>query len=299
LVVIAIIAILIGLLLPAVQKVREAAARMKCQNHLKQLGLALHNYHDANSNFPPGVSAGFYFGGYGPDWDRRGWPVFVFPYVEQDNLWRLVDNQAKALAAGTIGGYTLFFNGKETIVPSMICPSDPNSPKNTTSGAATPTDGGAQGAHTNYVGGVGTQLVTSTTADFGGILYGKSKTRITDITDGTTNTLMLAEILLSPDRTGHDTRGRMHNAIHGGSSFSTLYTPNSTVADYPQTYCQTIVRAPCSSNGNINGTARSMHTGGANIGLGDGSVRFINDSINPTLYLNLGTRANGEVVSNF
>src|SRR5258707_6305 len=96
LVVIAIIAILIGLLLPAVQKVREAAARMKCSNNLKQLGLALHNYHDARGNFPPATynyidSTGYTPPPYNGTQDRRCWALDIMPYVEQDNLYRWFD----------------------------------------------------------------------------------------------------------------------------------------------------------------------------------------------------------------
>src|SRR5262249_11641308 len=92
LVVIAIIAVLIGLLLPAVQKVREAASRVKCQNNLKQLGLACHNYHDANNRLPPGYLAnGPYIDGEtdtAPGW---GWGAYLLPYIEQDNLYRQLD----------------------------------------------------------------------------------------------------------------------------------------------------------------------------------------------------------------
>src|ERR1700737_1514161 len=92
LVVIAIIAILIGLLLPAVQKVREAAARLQCTNNLKQIGLGLHNYHDANRSFPPGyLASGPYSDGFtdtAPGW---GWAAFLLPYIEQDNLHRQIN----------------------------------------------------------------------------------------------------------------------------------------------------------------------------------------------------------------
>src|SRR5437867_9723314 len=117
LVVIAIIAILIGLLLPALQKVREAAARMSCQNKLKQLGLAVHNYHDANNKFPQnGALNGnhFYMSGYGWSWMAR-----ILPYIEQDNLYNLggIPNAQLAAAAGVVA----------TQVPAFLCPSDSSS----------------------------------------------------------------------------------------------------------------------------------------------------------------------------
>src|SRR5215212_4089254 len=122
LVVIAIIAILIGLLLPAVQKVREVAARTKCQNNLKQIGLALHHYHDARGSFPPGLSVTA---------DRRrylylGWPARLLQYVEQDALWK----QAEA-AFATDPDPTQFYNHGPhlailgTVIPAWTCPSDP------------------------------------------------------------------------------------------------------------------------------------------------------------------------------
>ncbi|MDY3555766.1 DUF1559 domain-containing protein [Gemmata sp. JC717] len=132
LVVIAIIAILIGLLLPAVQKVREAAARMKCQNNLKQIGLGLHNYHDANAVLPPGINTGIP-GAHFPDWDRRGWALFILPYIEQDASFRNLDARARALASGTASGHTIHgWVGFDIAVSVFQCPTDPNSPKTQT-----------------------------------------------------------------------------------------------------------------------------------------------------------------------
>jgi len=307
LVVIAIIAILIGLLLPAVQKVREAAARAKCSNSLKQLVLGTHAYHDANSNLPPGVSQGYFPETNGStDWynatavgapamrdaDRTCWAYHVLPYVEQNALYQ---QNFAWIAAGT-SVTTQAANGN--VLSVFLCPSDPRGPK-------VPPDGAGQGLHVNYVmcHGSGSAVVVATSASgpdrFGltgnGIYYGRSKTKLTDITDGTSNTVATSEILVSPGN--GDVRGRIWNAIHAGATFSTIYPPNSTIGDYPQgNRCVTIPDSKCAAS-NTNGVylvARSKHTNGANAGMADGSIRFISNAITPQNWLNMGTRAGGE-----
>lgn len=305
LVVIAIIGILIGLLLPAVQKVREAANRMKCQNNLKQLSLALHNYHDAQNTLPPGTASSKY----GPDGlpgneDRTTWALFLLPYVEQQGIWNALDAYRRNPAIGTfIGGSSgniLPFEeptaAHHTVVPVWVCPSDPNSPKTTTAALD-------QGMHGNYAA-AGGSTTFNTTGDGGtnlnGMFYAASRTRITDVADGTSNTLMVAEILVSPDRTGHDMRGRYWTDGRCGSIlFSTLYPPNSTVHDRLN-YCQSIPASPCDpGSDNMIVLARSLHTGVVNAALADGSVRSISNSVNTTVYKDLGTRAGGEVPGDY
>ncbi len=313
LVVIAIIAILIGLLLPAVQKVREAAARMKCQNNLKQIGLAVHNFHDQNQVLPPGASQGYFpelngatdwynASAYGApsnmlDRDRTCWLYHVLPYLEQDP----VAKQMKAsMDAGTMSTLTAV---GATILPTLVCPTDP-------SGTKTNPDGAGQGHHANYVLCHGSRSAVNVPATpyvperFGlntnGIFYGRSKTKLTDITDGTSSTVAGAEILIAPGN--GDVRGRVWNAIHAGATFSTIFPPNSTIGDYPQGNRCTPTpngKAPCAAS-NSNGVylvARSAHTGGVNAMMADGSVRSVSNSITPQQWLNMGTRAGGEVVT--
>jgi prepilin-type N-terminal cleavage/methylation domain-containing protein len=295
LVVIAIIAVLVGMLLPAIQKVREAAGRRKCQNNLKQLALGLHNYHATYGSFPLGNSDPI---GHDPgnEGDRRNWAITaVLPFIEQQAFH---DDIEAYLADGA--PYIVYYPKNKTILPIFMCPSDPTNPKTLTGG---PGSTNQQGFHGNYAACAGsTSFNGPSGADGGtklnGIFYVFSKTRLTDITDGTSNTVILSELILSPDVTNHDTRGRLFNPAKQGSIlFSSLYEPNTSVADRLE-WCQSIPQAPCrSTTSEINLSARSYHPGGVNATLADGSNRFIANAINLEIWNALGTRAGGEAVS--
>src|SRR5437762_4010342 len=187
LVVIAIIAILIGLLLPAVQKVREAAARTTCQNNLKQIGLACHNYHAALNQLPPGYTANASYPGTAPGW---GWATYLLPYLEQTsvaqqiNLAQPVESQP-AIAA---------------VLKVFICPSDPFNPAafsvNSPTGSAICLAGPS-----SYAATVGSDDSEVDDPTGNGIFYRNSATRLTDVTDGTSNTVMIG------DRAWADSKG--------------------------------------------------------------------------------------------
>jgi hypothetical protein len=295
LVVIAIIAILIGLLLPAVQKVRAAAARLKCSNNLKQVGLGLHNFHSSYGMFPPGTVDGP-FGMDVSQHDRSSWLQYILPYIEQQAIY----DQAQEWLATSDPSVcmchacpTRFF-----VIPVLFCPADPASPKTIT------VPGDPQGFHTNYAGCSGSTSFNPGGArgdDLNGVFYWKSSTRLGDISDGSSNTLLVAEIIVSADVNGHDVRGRMWNpARQGGTLFSTLYPPNSLGTPDRLNYCQSIPAAPCTrSITDINLTARSYHTGIVNAVFGDASVRAIANTVHADTWKALGTRAGAEVVQDF
>jgi prepilin-type N-terminal cleavage/methylation domain-containing protein/prepilin-type processing-associated H-X9-DG protein len=307
LVVIAIIAVLIGLLLPAVQKVREAASRIKCQNNLKQLGLALHNYHDTYNVFPAGQynHIGVDSPEPKPNFSRGCWWHKTLPYVEQTALATAIETYMKTQPyppwmcwATNSNGNASNSPGRLDIVPGSMCPSDPANPKIKT------VTGNEQGFHGNYVLCAGSTFFGNSGLNQGatlnGMFYPFSKTRITDVTDGTSNTLMGSEIILVTDTTVHDLRGRYYNTWQGNVLFSTLYPPNTLVGDRSN-YCIAIPKAPCQSltASNVVQSARSYHSGGVNALLADASVRFISDNVDVLTYQNLGTRAGGEVAGTY
>jgi prepilin-type N-terminal cleavage/methylation domain-containing protein len=267
LVVIAIIAILIALLVPAVQKVREAAARTQCVNNLKQLALATHGFHDSNKRLPAGqINAGNTdpplgsFPGVETTRDRYSWAVMSMPFFEQDTL--LTTIRAQVVSSG---GYACQAGcpANQNRPPVFICPSDPNG------GFTHPTEGFS----TNYAGNVGTSY---NGAPQNGVFYPKSKTKLTDITDGTSNTVLLSEIRVGMG--GDDRRGRLWNAWDGETLFSSAYLPNTLNADACYSCGTANPLAPCTAVGSnflgANQTARSGHPGGLNTAFASSPTAF-------------------------
>jgi prepilin-type N-terminal cleavage/methylation domain-containing protein len=273
LVVIAIIAVLIGLLLPAVHKVREAAARSKCQNNLRQLTLACHGHHDAYKFFPASVGPRN-LGDLGPS-TRFSWVQAVFPFIEQDNLGR-------GVAAGVIA------DGR-TNVPIIACPSDPRGP------VIRPSD--TASACTSYVAVAGTD-----TAGRDGVMYHNSRTKITDVKDGTSSTLLLGE--RPPGGYMNQFFGRWYDSGDGDVSMGTQQVTHFANLNLtglgdgqPLEICSgTGVFKPGSLRDDCDvNHLWSLHTDGGYFAFADGSVRFIAYTAAPVLSA-LSTRAGGEVV---
>jgi prepilin-type N-terminal cleavage/methylation domain-containing protein/prepilin-type processing-associated H-X9-DG protein len=305
LVVIAIIGVLIALLLPAVQKVREAANRIKCANNLHQITLAMHNYHDSFGVLPPQVAKNANVCCYGT------WQMIILPYVEQGNLFNQYANLGNELGTGE-----RYDQGQNVLVTStrlsvFTCPSDFPADAKTVS-----YNGGHYGiTNQNYLvnqgnidyaqGKDGTFMDEPPGLQFLGAPFSrKAQFRLTDITDGTSNTLMVAEILQGQ---GGDYRGNTWWAE--GSGFTTFRTPNSPGPDFISQNCVdksvNPLNAPCispviSNTGDANievFAARSRHQGGVNVAFCDGGTRFINDTISWTVWQALGTSQGNEVVS--
>jgi prepilin-type N-terminal cleavage/methylation domain-containing protein/prepilin-type processing-associated H-X9-DG protein len=331
LVVIAIIAILIGLLLPAVQKVRDAAARIKCQNNLKQIGLALHNYHDVNSGFPPGLARSRYLNGTNGRssnprlYEYWSWMGFIMPYVEQDNLYKQADawmRQGNAYVTGSSPYYWWpwgdFWNDPSPSaqpnpalgvpVSTWKCPADDRQQLawNDSADFNPP----ANVAFTGYLG-----ISSSTSADFAngnpvpgssanGILYHNSagRTTIAGITDGTSNTLMVGE--RPPSYEPGPPVTYEFGWWFAGAGYDGSGTGDVVLGANEAGYAASIGCSPAKLGlqpGNVFNKCDqthfwSFHTGGANFLMGDGSVRMITYSSNNILP-QLCSRNGGEVAS--
>jgi prepilin-type N-terminal cleavage/methylation domain-containing protein/prepilin-type processing-associated H-X9-DG protein len=342
LVVIAIIAILIGLLVPAVQKVRAAAARAQCQNNLKQIGLALHNFHDSYKRFPPGCArdqppfgtAGAAGSGYG-----SSWMGYILPFVEQGNIHRQL-----TFAGGS--GWEQTANGpviSNVVISTYRCPASPlpmncedpmHAPTSFNAGkaqnvmaasyvaiagadtAALPTEKRVNGgANVNAATGGNGGHVSA-----GGILFPNAQVRMSQITDGTSNTFLVSEqsnfittangsrqAWTASSRNGWlmgaGSTGIPPNYLPGGNNrafnITTIRYPiNLTTNNWPDAPGNCFTTGVCEDQGG-NIPLNSTHDGGVNVLLADGSVRFVTDSTPLATLGMLATRDYGLVIPDY
>jgi prepilin-type N-terminal cleavage/methylation domain-containing protein/prepilin-type processing-associated H-X9-DG protein len=282
LVVIAIIAVLIGLLLPAVQKVREAANRATCQNNLKQIGLACHSYHDVQKSFPPGYLATASYPDVAPGW---GWAAFLLPYLELDNLYRQLDFMKPMEKSAAI----------QTMLKVFQCPSDllPPAAFPLTDVTFRPV---AQAAPSSYAATVGQDASEVDDPMGDGVFYRSSRTRIADITDGTSQTTLLG------DRAWAQTRGiwagALPNAVTRAGDLNVW--PNATgPAQALILVHNNWINITTDADGGLDDFS-SNHPGGVNLLFADGSVHFLRsitvDGKERRAFWALGTRAGGEQI---
>jgi prepilin-type N-terminal cleavage/methylation domain-containing protein len=316
LVVIAIIAILIGLLLPAVQKIREAANRMKCSNNLKQIGLACHNYESTNEMFPSVI----------PN-PEAGSPIMtMLSYFEQANKYNQI-----------VKGINLNGAGNEAVrgqdIPILLCPSDPSSARfSVTVAGVTQTVG-----RTNYHASLGGHGNWRNNDGLSGMFYHNGSATVpavgvrhADVTDGLSNTAMYSEIrrgltaatnataagtsktrVAQLDFNTWDAGPRAVSDVTRPSGCDSAATPSDYTglqyyrnlvwtAYYTHTVPPNFQGLDCVRSVGLDSAhsaARSYHSGGVNVVRGDGSVSFVRDSIDPAVWRAFGTRGNGEVLS--
>jgi prepilin-type processing-associated H-X9-DG protein len=305
-----------GLLIPAVQKVREAANRLSCKNNLKQLGLALHNYHTQHEKFPLGSENNPPLPLAAP---RLTFMLSLYPYLEQEATFKRFD----ASAGGTLDPYAVgipWCGSPNTlgpdaptavVVPSLLCPSDGLGGK--TSSTWAPGTGVYLGTwnNCNYLGFFGDK-------NYGGFFPGNPPNkpavfafnrvvRLSDIQDGSSNTMAMGEYLtgVPQDEYDWDIRGLHWIDLPGFSQLYTRSTPNSSSPDLfsLERYCysQPSLNLPCAIAplAEITAASRSRHPGGVNVLLADGSVRFIDQTIDLKTWQALGSIAGGEVLGDF
>jgi prepilin-type N-terminal cleavage/methylation domain-containing protein/prepilin-type processing-associated H-X9-DG protein len=314
LVVIAIIAILIGLLLPAVQKVRNAAARTQCGNNLHQLAVATHNYHSSWRRFPPG-------GKMGPegDWndDRGSWIVYIMPYIELDDLYKLIPADIRGPAAvpgnpwyNPIGQAQTNPAFVDAILPqTLICPGD----------------GENDGTMSSYVGSLGPQCAIgpcgvdpnqqyctgsnfmptagyATSPDHGNSfsavdirgMFNRLGAQITfaSVSDGTSETILIGEIRVAQH--DHHWTGSWAN-FNGGNAHATTIIPINTNSSNTN-WCDFSNGVSPKMNWDTSWGFKSTHGGGANFVFVDGSVHFIKETIDHRTYQLLGCRNDGQAM---
>ncbi|QEL17036.1 DUF1559 domain-containing protein [Limnoglobus roseus] len=332
LVVIAIIAILIGLLLPAVQKVREAAARTKCANNLKQLAIACHAYHDVVGQLPPAIQMKTSGTGavtnyadatlnFGPNWI-----VLMLPHIEQGPLYNTV---AGSISNYMVNGDSGWRSVRGTRIATLLCPSDAGSEtpwpgvtgfdnaargnyacnafglhQNSTNGWTSTMNGGSP---TLESGAPGNQSGLPVGTKGGGVMCINFGTKIHTIPDGSSNTVMLAELRIGSELAAADVRGTWALGMPGGSVIAAqaswdCTTPNNKDSLADDLPAGAVDAGPkgmgaCVACGFSQAQSRSRHTGGVQVALADGSVRFVRDTVTQANWFLMNSRDDGMVWS--
>jgi len=325
LVVIAIIAVLIALLLPAVQSAREAARRAQCVNNLKQIGLALHNYHSALNSFPMTATIAYSDPGVTADWGTWGANAMLLPYLEQKPIYDAANFcWTTWQGGGAVNNSTVFLSK----IAAFVCPSD-----------------GLTGVENtnNYFGSIGTTAGFYPNSASTGMFASRTNYGIQHVTDGSSNTIAYSEALVSNSlynpkqakwRDGPSSSGagpasslldptnnladlrqdwitcnewfrtqrnmgqrgyRWNLGALGESMFQTLIPPNSN--EFPWNSCRMDCGPDCGALHSGYYNATSNHPGGVNAAMADGSVKFIKSTVEQRIWWALGTRAGGEVIS--
>ena len=266
LVVIAIIAVLIALLLPAVQQAREAARRTQCRNNMHQLGLALHNYHDAHSCFPPAAVCSV--DGSNWWWPEIGWGVMLLPYIDESALYNAFNC---SLGNRSGANSTVSFSQ----LAQLLCPS---------SSTAGQTYAGV-GSYTTYQASLGPEPQNTGNPGVGrrGMMWRNSRVRIRDVRDGTSQTVLMGECVAGLAGCGYTARNFWHGRAVALADEITC-TMNWPI-NHPPNFCDPLAQA-----------FASWHEGGAFFLMADGAVRFLSENIDYATYQALGTRAGNEIV---
>lgn len=300
LVVIAIIAILVALLLPAVQQAREAARRTSCKNNLKQLGIALHNYHDTMGRFP-----------FGFDERETLWTAMILPQIEQTNLYATLVWQESGIGNWNAAGPNE--TACETLISAFRCPSMavpehisnegiPN--RVPISYRACSSSNAASDDLSTIPAAVTPKIALEMQSGLDGMFFGCSSIRMRDITDGTTNTIMIGESYTDPTYV-KDGQGMDYWAFGAPQTGGWDCIPGDLGGtEYCEGLGSCVSRINSRKDPTIPGVLMEMsfgsyHVGGAQFVLADGSVRFISENVDQTLYRALGSISGGEVVGEF
>jgi prepilin-type N-terminal cleavage/methylation domain-containing protein len=316
LVVIAIIAILIALLLPAVQQAREAARRTECRNHMKQLGLAIHNYHDTHRVFP-----------YAWGSVQETWSALILPYIDQAPLYNtLVWDRTPANDWGSLTPTSPTWPNRVAcgvFVPVLRCPSlaiqdafdnsgipdrRPASYRVVTGSLIASDDNSTRPAPYNVAPYTSLEFSPYRDPGVNGIMVGAGSTKMRDITDGTTNTVMVGESFTDPqyvkDNQGMDYWNFFIPQIWDTGTNRCWSVGNGSGTEHTEAAGSTLVKLNARLDPTIHGVLMevsfgSYHTGGAFFTLGDGSVRFISENVDLKLYQGLGSRNGNEIIGEF